>query len=294
VIRVGPAGWSYRDWEGTVYPCRRQRGFHPLRYLSKYFTCVEINSTFYATPRADYAELWAAQIADRSTFLFSVKLQDVFTHEPLSADGRELDHQVRAFLDGIEPLRRTGRLACLLLQFPLSFHRATRNEARLELLERLFGHLPLVLEVRHRSWFETESLGKIERMGYSLAHIDLPDAADHPPSEAPQVGTIGYLRLHGRNRTSWFDPHAGRDRRYDYLYDPQEIDELVQKAQRISQGLGDTFVITNNHFGGKAVANALEILAGLEGKRVPAPPEVLEAFPRLGATVEADGERGLF
>ena len=294
MIRVGPAGWSYRDWEGIVYPRRRGRGFHPLRHLSKYFTCVEINSTFYATPRADYAELWLAQVVDRSAFLFSVKLQDVFTHEPLATDGKELDQQVRAFLDGIEPLRRTGRLACLLVQFPLSFHRAPRNESRLELLERLFGHLPLVLEVRHRSWFETEALEMIERTGYSLAHIDLPAAADHPPANAPQIGTIGYLRLHGRNRTSWFDPHAGRDRRYDYLYDPQEIDEIVERTRRISEGVDETLVITNNHYGGKAVVNAFEILARLEGKPVAAPPEILEAFPRLGAAVETDGERGLY
>ena len=28
-IRVGPAGWSYKDWEGTVYPPHGSR-FDPL------------------------------------------------------------------------------------------------------------------------------------------------------------------------------------------------------------------------------------------------------------------------
>ena len=31
MIRVGPAGWSYADWEGAVYPRRKPAGFHPLQ-----------------------------------------------------------------------------------------------------------------------------------------------------------------------------------------------------------------------------------------------------------------------
>jgi uncharacterized protein YecE (DUF72 family) len=278
----------------VVYPRRKPRGFHPLRHLARYFTCIEINSTFYTTPRAGFAELWCAQVTDRPAFRFTVKLQDIFTHEPLPGNGQELELQVRAFLDGIEPLRRAGRLAGLLLQFPLSFHRSPRNVARLELLERLFGHLPLVLEVRHRTWFEPSSLAEIARLGYSLAHIDLPRSADHPPADPPNLGALGYLRLHGRNERSWFDPRAGRDQRYDYLYGPDEVAELLQRVRRIAQGFDETFVITNNHFGGKAVVNALEILAGLEGHKVEAPAEILAAFPRLASSIETVVEPGLF
>jgi uncharacterized protein YecE (DUF72 family) len=34
MIRVGPAGWSYKDWEGIVYPAEKPRGFDPLAYLA--------------------------------------------------------------------------------------------------------------------------------------------------------------------------------------------------------------------------------------------------------------------
>src|SRR5262249_13674532 len=118
MIRVGPAGWSYPDWEGIVYPRRKPKGFHPLRHLARYFDCIEINSSFYATPAARNAEHWVELVADRPRFRFTAKLQDVFTHERLSADERELDAQVRAFHDGIAPLAAAKKLAALLVQFP--------------------------------------------------------------------------------------------------------------------------------------------------------------------------------
>ena len=46
-IRVGPAGWSYSDWEGRVYPKPHPRGFHALAFLATYVDCVEINATLY-------------------------------------------------------------------------------------------------------------------------------------------------------------------------------------------------------------------------------------------------------
>jgi uncharacterized protein YecE (DUF72 family) len=46
VIRVGPAGWSYPDWEGRVYPRPRPAGFHPLAFIARYVDCVEVNSSF--------------------------------------------------------------------------------------------------------------------------------------------------------------------------------------------------------------------------------------------------------
>lgn len=46
MIRIGPAGWKYKDWEGVVYPNPAPRGFDPLAYIAEYFTTVEINSSY--------------------------------------------------------------------------------------------------------------------------------------------------------------------------------------------------------------------------------------------------------
>jgi uncharacterized protein YecE (DUF72 family) len=45
VIRIGPAGWKYKDWNGIVHPHPKPRGFDELAYLSEYFDIIEINTS---------------------------------------------------------------------------------------------------------------------------------------------------------------------------------------------------------------------------------------------------------
>jgi uncharacterized protein YecE (DUF72 family) len=89
------------------------------------------------------------------------------------------------------------------------------------------------------------------------------------------------LRVHGRNKASWFARDVGRDAKYDYLYTTSEVGELTERVRRLAGSRDETYVITNNHFQGKAVANALEILADLRGNLVPAPAEIVRSYPRL-------------
>jgi hypothetical protein len=38
VIRVGPAGWAYKDWKGIVYPSKKPKGFDPAgNYYRTFF-----------------------------------------------------------------------------------------------------------------------------------------------------------------------------------------------------------------------------------------------------------------
>ena len=299
MIRVGPAGWSYADWEGRVYPKRKPPGFHPLRHLSRFVDCVELNASFYSLVDARNAARWVEIVAPRPAFRFTAKLHQEFTHGPRGgADAGDAGERWRglrdAFLEGLRPLIEADRLGALLVQFPWSFRRSAAAEERLHILRDLFGELPLVLEVRHRSWFEDEVLRWLADQRYSLARIDLPEARDHPPPNAPTVGDIGYLRLHGRNARAWFDPRAGRDQRYDYLYGPDEITQLVRVARTLASGRDETYVVTNNHFSGQAVANALEILAALRDQPPLAPVELVGAFPRLSGHVRAEGQGELY
>lgn len=296
MIRVGPAGWSYPDWEGIVYPRKKPRGFHPLSALARWFDCVEINSSFYGTPSARNCAHWAELVADRPRFRFTAKLQQLFTHERLPEDARARDAAVAAFRAGIGPLVEARRLAALLVQFPWSFRRSAEGSARLRFLAEHFGGVPLVLELRHRSWFEPEPLAEVRALGYTLCALDLPAAADRPDEAALAThgAPLAYLRLHGRNAEAWFDPRAGRDQKYDHLYSPEELRELAGLARRLASGADETFVITNNHFSGKAVANALELLGELGDAPVLGPVELLTAYPRLRASVLADGQDTLF
>lgn len=294
MIRVGPAGWSYPDWEGRVYPAHKPPGFHALPYLARYFDGIEVDSTFYAMPRKENAQRWAALVAQHPKFRFWLKLHRDFTHGHHEEPDEACAARGAAFQEAIEPLVRTRRLEALLAQFPVTFLFGKAEVRRLGRLRAHFDPLPLVLEVRHASWFTPPAIDTIRGLGYSLAHVDLPPAWNHPPDWHASTGPIGYLRLHGRNSTQWFREGADRDDRYDYLYGPGELEVLTRRAVRIAGEHETTAVVTNNHFGGQAVANALEILHLLRGEPVPAPQEIVESFPRLGSSVRIEGQQPLF
>jgi hypothetical protein len=83
----------------------------------------------------------------------------------------------------------------------------------------------------------------------------------------------------------WFRAAATRDERYDYLYTPGELAPWVERVRDVaaSPRITDVYVVTNNHFGGQEVVNALQLRSMIEGRRVEAPETVLRAFgPALG------------
>lgn len=297
MIRVGPAGWSYPDWEGRVYPAHKPHGFHALAYLAHTFDTIEINSSFYALPRAEHAERWAALVADRPAFRFYAKLNRDFTHLPEPGSQEEdapWEAKAQAFRAGLAPLARAKKLAGLLVQFPVTFLHGKSEVRRLGRLRALFPDQPLVLEVRHQSWFERPAIDQVRGLSYSLAYVDLPEAWNHPPPWHEPTGPVGYLRLHGRNSREWFRGDAERDDKYDYLYSGRELDELAHKAKRVASLHDETAVITNNHFSGQAVANAIDLMFLLQGKPVAAPSEIVESFPHLRERCRIEGQQPLF
>lgn len=294
MILVGPAGWSYPDWEGIVYPRKKPRGFHPLEHLARHFDCVEIDSTFYRPAAPEHARRWAEIAAARPGFALLAKLHRAFTHEPIAESEEDWDAAARVFLAGLEPLASSGRFAALLAQFPVTFVRERRAEQRLERIAATFGSLPLALELRHRSWYEPDGLAWLRARRLSTIEIDLPSAREHPPARHPPTGPIGYLRLHGRNSTTWFAREVGRDARYDYLYSTAELTEIAARARRLAGEHDVVHLVTNNHFEGQAVANAIELRSMLLGVPVPAPPELVERFPHLSACTLPSGQGRLF
>ena len=277
-VLVGPAGWSYPDWEGAVYPRPHPKGFHPLPFLARYVDMVELNSSFYAMPSARNAARWVDLLEPHPRFCLTAKLHQRFTHDPWT-QAPETDAGV--FRDGLRPLVEADRLAALLAQFPVSFREGTPGWEKLARLRELFSDQTLVVELRHRSWFEPEALARLERLGLALAWLDLPAASDHPPAGHETPGIIGYARLHGRNARAWFDKNAGRDDRYDWLYGRRDLEQIAARVRELASGGRRTYLVTNNHYGGKAIANALELKGLLTGEEVEVPPPLVRTYPRL-------------
>ena len=146
MIRIGPAGWSYKDWQGIVYPAAKPKGFQELTYISEFFDTVEINVTFYRPIPARTAESWLKKVEDNKRFKFTGKLWQGFTHD---RDAGAEDE--RLFKDGYAPLLQAGRLGAILIQFPWSFRNTDENRHYVARLQQRFQEYPLVLEVRHVS-----------------------------------------------------------------------------------------------------------------------------------------------
>ena len=282
MIRVGTAGWSYPDWEGLVYPRGSASSKRSLVLLAGMFDVLEINTTFYRPPNPRMAEGWAERVASHPAFRFTAKLWQGFTHE------RDETHPAEeaAFKEGIDPLRQAGRLGALLIQFPHSFRNSQASRAYLTALLDRFAGDPLVVELRHVSWLSDEVLALLDARGAGYCNVDQPLVGSASPPTTIITGSIGYARLHGRNREAWFKKDAGRDARYDYLYSHEEIRgwaERIRLMQRKAKGGADIFIIANNHYRGQAAANALEIVHALTGEPVAPPASLVEAYPRLAA-----------
>ena len=123
-VRVGPAGWSYDDWKGIVYPPDMPRGLHSLTFLAQYFDTVEVNASFYRPPNPKHCENWVAKVSDNPRFLFTAKLWERFTHQ---RDTFPTEAEVQRFVESIMPLHEAGKLGAILVQFPWSFRRTPEN-----------------------------------------------------------------------------------------------------------------------------------------------------------------------
>lgn len=290
---VGTAGWSYEDWEGIVYPVPKPRGFHPLSYLPGFIDIVEVNSTFYRPAPPAMVESWLKRIEARPDFLLALKLYQAFTHAREGFTRKDVDDVRRA----ADLVRLRGRLAALLVQFPWSFRHTPQNLEYLGRLLDLFEGLPMAIEVRHAGWDAPELYDLLRGHGAAFCNIDQPLIGESiRPSAVSTTPDFAYVRLHGRNYQSWFKDGAGRDARYDYLYAPDELGDWVKRIKELGAKSGKIYVITNNHYRGQAMANALQIRNMITGRKVDVPELVLEKYPVLREIVRAirAGQRDLF
>ena len=268
-IRIGTAGWSYRDWEGVFYPKPHPRGFDPLTYLAHYVDVVEINSTFYRPVEPDVARRWVDRVAECPDFRFTAKLSRRFTHERETAFTRAEVNFVRR---GFRPLHNAGTLGAVLLQFPWSFRRTEENRMWLDDVTHAFEEFPLVVEVRHVSWAVPEFYEELTERGVGFVNIDQPLFKNSVKPSSTVTAPVGYVRIHGRNYKDWFRKDAGPIARYDYLYSPAELSPWADRAKEVaSSGADDVYTITNNHYRGQAGVNALQLRSMVLDEPVPAP-----------------------
>src|ERR687889_1255612 len=186
-LYLGTSGWSYSDWEGTLYPAALPSGSRLAEYVKRYAT-VEIDSTFYGTPRRSTVQNWRE--VSPEGFLFAAKFPKEITHEQ-NLVGAEAE--VETF---ISTMARLGdRLGPLPLQFPPSF-----DVEGMGVLEDFLKGLPTdvryAVEVRHRSWLGSDLPEMLREHGAALALIDYPGM----PRMDEATADFSYIRWLGDRR----------------------------------------------------------------------------------------------
>ena len=270
-VRIGPAGWSYKDWEGIVYPANPGRRFDQLAWLAHFFETIEVNSSFYRIPPPTHATSWVRRTGENPRFRFTAKLYRGFTHEKETAPG-----DAGAFRRFLDPLAEAGRLGALLIQFPWSFRNTPENRDRMGRVLDEFAPYPKAVEVRHSSFDDPSFFASLDARSTAFVNLDQPLFDDSIKPAEIGTGRFAYVRFHGRNYQKWF-AHSESWERYDYLYSKAELEPWVGRIRNLAAER-DVYVVTNNHFRGQAIVNAVDLKEAL-GQPAEVPEPLARAYP---------------
>jgi uncharacterized protein YecE (DUF72 family) len=254
MIHVGTAGYSYKDWIGPFYP-EGTKDIYMLEYYSMFFSFVEVNSTYYHMPRLQLFESMNKKTPD--CFRFAVKLFGGFTHE------RNIGTtEAEQFKYSVKPIVESGKLVCILAQFPYSFHYNSENMDYLKRLRYMFGEFEINVEFRNQNWIKNDVFDMLKNENLGFVCVDEPGIKGLIRTVIAATSKVTYVRFHGRNAAKWYGGEGSE--RYDYLYTTGELLEWVNRIRELEDDSGSTLVSFNNHPKGKAIENAKTIIGYLK------------------------------
>jgi uncharacterized protein YecE (DUF72 family) len=183
---IGCSGWSYSSWQGPFYP-KNIENSKWLRYYSKVFNYVEIDSSFYRIPNEFMVKNWYNRTPDN--FRFTTKFPKVITHDKRLSDFDE--SQLSYFFESISNLKE--KLLALLIQLPPSIDIVEGLDALRNILPYLEKGFRYAVEVRHRSWFQDLAYNFFRNNQMCLVWSQLADIRTPPIVTSDFV----YVRLIG-------------------------------------------------------------------------------------------------
>ena len=293
-VATGTAGWTDPTLirSGLFYPRGSSRASERLSFYARHFAMVEVDATYYSLLPPATAERWVE--ATPPAFQLDVKAHPVFTGHPIDRTRLPADlaeavqragHERRAYADRLppeivaemeqrfvallSPLRASGKLGCVMLQFPPWFRATRGNARRIEALAERWAELPLAVEFRHPSWLDAERRERVfellSRHQLSYIAVDEPDVPGGgvPPAVRVTHSALAVVRFHGRNATAWRKRGASVQERFDYVYSPDELRAWVEPVRRLSQEAERVHAVFNNCVRDYAVVNAKGLSAVL-------------------------------
>ncbi|HEY1458787.1 MAG TPA: DUF72 domain-containing protein [Casimicrobiaceae bacterium] len=288
-ILIGTASWTDKSLiaSGRFYPPKCNSPEDRLRYYASQFPLVEIDSSYYAMPAPQVAQLWAERTPP--DFTFNIKAFRLFTGHQTSPGAlpkdlaealgpvkgrhlyyKDLPAEITAemwmrFREGIAPLRLSGKLAAVHFQFApwVAFHR--RSFAHIEHCHQQLAGYQLSVEFRNKTWFEgshEQSTLKFERaLGLVNVVVDEPQGIANyiPPVWQVTNPALSIVRLHGRNHATWNKKGLTSSAdRFNYDYSDEELADLATKIGAIEAA--STHVVLNNNYEDQGQRNARTLM----------------------------------
>lgn len=226
--RIGCSGFYYPEWSGVFYP----KGI-PARkwfeYYCRHFDTVELNGTFYRTPKVPQLRGWH----DRSPedFRFSVKAPQVITHyRKFSNVTSHLSDFYQLITEGLGE-----KLACILFQLPPMF--AFSDDRLHNIVNALDPKYRNVIEFRHESWWQTSVYDVLQQHNITFCSISHPSL----PADVIKTNDLLYYRFHGVPEL------------YKSSYSKQDIEKVLHEI--FSKHAGENYIYFNNTMHGTAIGN---------------------------------------
>jgi uncharacterized protein YecE (DUF72 family) len=289
-IRVGVCSWADETLTKVWYPKGISSGEERLRYYADRFDVVEANSTYYRLPDATTVEKWARRTP--AGFTMHVKGFGVMTRHPVKVDQlpedlrdvptdargrvdrppREYRAEVfRRFHDALEPLRSTGKLGGILMQFPPYIVSKPASLEYLEWAKEQLAGDEMLVEFRHGSWLDddhrAQTLRFLEQHQMTYVTVDAPRTGGKnvlPTIVAATSGTA-YVRFHGRNAETWNRRTGSAAERFDYLYSEDELRRWVPQLTELAAQAQTVYAMFNNN-GRSAMPSLAPLEAQENGK----------------------------
>jgi uncharacterized protein YecE (DUF72 family) len=286
-ILVGTASWTDKTLVacGRFYPPACTTAEQRLRFYAQQFPLVEVDSSYYAMPLPQTAQLWAERTPPG--FTFNVKAFRLFTGHPAlpttfprdlqqalgenvprsvyyeQLPGEIRDELWRRFLQALAPLQAAGKLGAVHFQFAPWLLRNRASIAHVEhCVERMQGHL-LAVEFRHATWFFGEHLERTLAWERALGVVHT--VVDSPQGFANCVPCVwevtnprlAVVRLHGRNKDTWNKKGlAASSARFDYWYAEEELAAMVPEIRHLATLAQQVHVVFNTNFEDQGQVNA--------------------------------------
>jgi uncharacterized protein YecE (DUF72 family) len=186
-----------------------------------------------------------------------------------------IDYCWSAFVDGLAPLQKAGKLGVVVLQFPKWVFPNRRTWGYFEEVKDRLGPYRAAVEFRNDIWMRPdnreETLARLGDLGFAYICVDEPQGfrSSVPPVVAA-TGDLGFVRFHGRNREMWERRTSRSADRFDYRYRQDELEEWVPGFRKLLDEADVVHAVMNTNQEDQGPANAEVLTAVLRAAHLPA------------------------